>query len=45
MLCYGTGKSEILKDINHVEETAKYLDTIEYEVMCSILKRVSRIYK
>ena len=36
---------EILKDINHVEETAKHLDTIEYEVMCSILKRVSRIYK
>lgn len=36
---------EVLKDVNHVKEVAKHLDTISYEVMCSIGKRVPRIYK
>lgn len=36
---------ELLKDIKHVEEVAKHLDTISYEVMCSIGKRVPREYK
>lgn len=35
---------EILKDIEHIESVAKYLDTIPYEVMCSIGKRVPRKY-
>lgn len=34
----------LLKDINHIEEAAKHLETIPYEVMCSIGKRVPRIY-
>ena len=38
-------KVEIIKDINHIKEIAKYLDTIPYEVICSISKRVPRIYK
>lgn len=36
---------EVLRDNEHVEEVAKYLDTISYEVMCSIGKRVPRINK
>lgn len=35
----------ILKDNEHIEEVAKHLDTIPYEVLCSIGKRVPRIYK
>lgn len=35
----------IIKDINHTKQIAKYLDTITYEVICSISKRVPRIYK
>ena len=35
----------ILKDVNHINEVAKYLDTIPYEVICSLGKRVTRIYK
>lgn len=35
----------ILKDNEHIEKVAKYLDTIPYEVLCSIGKRVPRIYK
>jgi len=35
----------ILKDIKHIKETAKYLDTIPYEIICTIGKRVPRIYK
>lgn len=35
---------EILKDIEHIESVAKYLNTIPYEVMCSIGKRVPRKY-
>jgi alanine racemase len=34
----------ILKDINHIEEVSNYLETIPYEVICSIGKRVPRIY-
>lgn len=37
-------KVEILKDIKHIEDVSKYLDTIPYEVMCSIGKRVERRY-
>lgn len=38
-------KVTIIKNINHIENIAKHLDTISYEVMCSIGKRVPRIYK
>lgn len=34
----------ILKDNNHILEVSRYLDTIPYEVICSISKRVPRIY-
>lgn len=37
-------KVTIIKDIKHIEEIAKHLDTIPYEVMCSIGKRVPRLY-
>ena len=36
---------ELLRDKKHIEESANYLDTIPYEVLCSISKRVPRIYK
>lgn len=35
----------VLKDIEHINKVAEYLDTIPYEVICSIGKRVTRIYK
>lgn len=35
---------QLLKDNEHIEEVAKYLDTIPYEVLCSIGKRVPRVY-
>ncbi len=35
---------EILKNIEHIKSVAKYLDTIPYEIMCSIGKRVPRKY-
>ena len=35
----------ILKDNNHIEEVANYLDTIPYELLCNISKRVPRIYE
>lgn len=35
----------ILKDIEHIEKVSKYLDTIPYEVMCNITKRVQRVYE
>lgn len=38
-------KVTIIKDINHIESIASHLDTISYEVICSIGKRVPRIYK
>lgn len=34
----------ILKDNEHIEEVAKHLETIPYEVLCSVGKRVPRIY-
>ncbi len=37
-------KVVIIKDIEHIKEIAKHLDTITYEVICSIGKRVPRIY-
>ncbi len=36
---------EIIKDVEHTNEIATYLETIPYEVMCSIGKRIPRIYK
>lgn len=38
-------KVTLIKDINHIREIAKHLDTITWEVICSIGKRVPRIYK
>lgn len=35
----------IIKDINHINYIANYLDTINYEIICSISKRVPRIYE
>ena len=37
-------KVVIIKDIEHIKKIAKHLDTITYEVICSIGKRVPRIY-
>lgn len=34
----------ILKNVQHIKEVARYLETIPYEVMCSIGKRVERKY-
>lgn len=34
----------IIKDINHIKQISKHLDTITYEVICSISKRVPRVY-
>ena len=38
-------KVEIIKDINHIYEICNYLDTIPYEILCLIGKRIPRIYK
>ena len=38
-------KVKIIKDIDHIKYIANHLDTITYEVICSISKRVPRIYK
>lgn len=38
-------KVAILRDNKHIEAVAKHLETIEYEVLCSIGKRVERVYK
>lgn len=35
----------ILKDNEHIKEVSKYLETIPYEVICNIGKRVPRIYE
>ena len=37
-------KVAIIKDIKHIKEIANHLDTITYEVICSIGKRVPRVY-
>ena len=34
----------IIRDIEHIQQISKYLETIPYEVICSISKRVPRIY-
>ena len=34
----------IYKDINHIKYLSNYLDTIPYELICNISKRVPRIY-
>ena len=34
----------LIRDIEHIKQIASYLDTISYEVLCSIGKRVPRIY-
>lgn len=34
----------LIKDIEHIKQIATHLDTIPYEVLCSIGKRVPRIY-
>lgn len=36
---------ELLQNKEHIMEAANYLETIPYEVLCSISKRVPRIYK
>lgn len=35
----------IIKDKEHLNEIANYLDTIPYEILCNITKRVPRRYK
>lgn len=37
-------KVYIYKDINHIMDLSKYLDTIAYELLCNVSKRVPRIY-
>ena len=37
-------KVAVIRDIEHIKEIAKHLDTITYEVTCSIGKRVPRVY-
>ncbi len=37
-------KVAIIKDIDHIKKIANYLNTITYEVICSIGKRVPKIY-
>ena len=42
---YQTLQVDNHNDINHVNEIAKYLNTINYEIMCNIGNRVERVYK
>ena len=37
-------KVAVIRDIEHIKEIAKHLDTITYEVTCSVGKRVPRVY-
>ena len=37
-------KVYVYKDINHIKYLSNYLDTIPYELICNISKRVPRIY-
>lgn len=39
-----TDTVDILRDKEHIMEVAKHLDTIPYEILCSISKRVPRVY-
>ncbi len=36
---------EVIKDKNHIIEISNYLETIPYEVICSIGKRVPRVWR
>ena len=36
---------ELIKDNNHIYEIVSHLDTISYELACTITRRVPRIYK
>ena len=38
-------KVYIYKDINHIKYLSNYIDTIPYELICNISKRVPRVYK
>ena len=38
-------KVYIYKDINHIKYLSKYLETIPYELICNVSKRVPRKYK
>ena len=38
-------KVTIIKDNEHIDKISKHLETIPYEIMCSISKRVPRVYK
>ena len=35
---------DLIKDIDHIRYIADYLDTITYEVICNVGKRVKRVY-
>ncbi len=35
----------VIKDVDHINEISSYLHTVPHEVLCSISKRVPRIYK
>ncbi|MBQ6841416.1 MAG: alanine racemase [Bacilli bacterium] len=37
-------KVTLIKDNKHINEIAKHLDTINYEVICSVGKRIPRVY-
>lgn len=37
-------KVELLRDVEHIEEVSKYLETIPYEIICSVGDRVVRKY-
>ena len=37
-------KVEIIRNKEHIEYIADYLETVTSEVMCSISKRVPRVY-
>ena len=38
-------KVEVIKDIDHIMEISNYLETIPYEVICSVGKRVPRVWR
>lgn len=34
----------MIRDFYHIKEIARHLDTIPYEILCTVGKRVPRIY-
>jgi len=36
---------QVIKDNDHILEISNYLDTIPYEIICTISKRVPRVYE